>query len=186
MTVTALLRSMVTALDAAGVPFMLTGSLAAAYHGVGRATMDIDLVIDPTPAQLRALVASVGGPGRYVSADAADEALAHRSSFNVVDTTSGWKVDLIVRKLRAFSEKELERRQKAEFEGCPLWVASVEDVILSKLEWARLGGSARQLEDVAALLRVQAGHLDLAYLERWISELDVATQWAQVGGGAGA
>jgi hypothetical protein len=179
VTAVALLRSVVAALDAAGVPFMLTGSFAAAYHGAGRATMDIDLVIDPTASQLRALVRSLARPGIYVSSTAAEEALAHRSMFNVVDTTTGWKADLIVRKSRPFSETEFQRREPAEYEGCPLWVASVEDLIVAKLEWAKLGASARQLEDVAALLRLHAAQLDRAYLERWIAELDLTAQWHQ-------
>jgi hypothetical protein len=183
VTAAALLRSIVTALDSAGVPFMLTGSLAAAYHGTGRATMDIDLVIDPTAPQMDALVRSLAGTGTYVSREAADEALAHRSIFNVVDTTSGWKVDLIVRKLRPFSETELGRRQRAEFEGCPLWVATVEDLIVAKLEWAKLGASARQLEDVAALRRIHAERLDQAYLEHWTAELGLTVQWEQVNRG---
>jgi hypothetical protein len=180
VTVAALLRSTVTALDAAGVPFMLTGSLAAAFHGAGRATMDIDLVIDPTERQLRALVHALESPGTYVSLEAAEEALAQRTMFNVVDTTSGWKVDLIVRKNRAFSVTEFGRRLPAEFEGCRLWVASAEDVILAKLEWAKLGASARQLEDVAALLRLQAGRLDREYVERWVGDIGLTAQWQQV------
>lgn len=180
MTAAALLRAVVAALDAADIPFMLTGSLAAAYHGVGRATMDIDLVIDPTASSLRSLVQALAGPGIYVSSEAADEALAHRSMFNVVDTTSGWKADLIVRKARPFSQAEFARRQPADYEGCQLWVASVEDVVLAKLEWAKLGGSARQLEDVAALLRVHAGRMDLTYLKEWIAQLGLTTQWNQV------
>ena len=179
MTVAALLRSVVAALDAAGVPFMLTGSLAAAYHGAGRATMDIDVVIDPTEPQLGVLVRALERSGLYVSGDAADEALTHRSMFNVVDTASGWKADLIIRKLRPFSEMELRRRQPAAYEGCALWVASAEDVIVAKLEWARLGGSARQIEDVAALLRVQAGNLDRAYIENWVGRLGLTAQWDQ-------
>jgi hypothetical protein len=167
----------VTALDATGVPFMLTGSLAAAYHGAGRATMDIDVVIDPTAPQLRSLVQALAAPGLYVSEDAAEEALAHRTMFNVVDTASGWKADLIVRKRRPFSETEFARRQPAEYEGCPLWVTSVEDVVLAKLEWAKLGGSARQLEDVAALLRIHGNRLEKEYLERWIAELDLSKEW---------
>ena len=92
-----LLRATVAALDSAGIPFMLTGSMAAAYYGAGRATMDIDLVIDPTAAQLRALVAALSAPNTYVSNEAAAEALQQRSMFNVIDATTGWKVDLIVR-----------------------------------------------------------------------------------------
>ena len=59
-------------------------------------------------------------------------------------------------------------------------MATIEDVLISKLEWAKLGGSARQLEDVAALLRVHSGRLDQAYLEHWIATLGVTAQWEQV------
>lgn len=167
---------------------MLTGSLAAAYHGAGRATMDVDLVIAATADQLRALVASLAGADLYVSTEAALEALEEESTFNVVDTATGWKADLIVRKSRPFSRAEFERRRPVEFEGIRLWVATVEDTILAKLEWARLGGSARQIEDVAALQRVAADRLDLAYLDHWIAELGLEEQWraARQGGGAGA
>ena len=180
MSVDALLRQVVLALDSAGVPFMLTGSLAAAYHGAGRATMDIDLVIAPSRAQLGSLLDALSATGHYVSRDAAKEALAGQGMFNVIDTTTGWKADLIIRRARTFSETEFARRRPAEYEGCPLWVATVEDVILAKLEWARMSGSSRQLEDVVALLRVQESEIDRDYLERWIPVLEVSAEWARV------
>lgn len=138
--------------------------------------MDVDFVIHPTTAQLRALVQSLEQPGIYVSAEAALEALERESMFNVVDTTSGWKADLIIRKSRPFSQAEFARRQSIEFEGISLWVATVEDTILAKLEWAALSDSARQLEDVSALIRV-AGQLDHDYLDRWIAELGLQEPW---------
>ena len=177
MTVEALLRALVAALRAEGIPFMLTGSVAGGYHGAGRATMDIDLVVDPDPPQLEGLLARVAALGAYVSDEAAREALARRTMFNVVDPESGWKADLIIRKARPFSEEEFRRRQSADFFGLPVDVATVEDVILSKLEWAKLGGSARQLEDVRTLLRVSGDEVDHAYLRRWIDELGVRQQW---------
>lgn len=178
MTSAATLRRISEALGAAGIPFMLTGSFAAAYHGVPRATLDIDLVIDATEPQLRSLIGILTGEGQYVSLDAALEAHRDEGLFNVIDPASGWKVDLIVRKDRDFSREEFGRRTSITFEEIQMSIASVEDVILSKLEWAKLGGSMRQFEDVAALLRINAGALDLDYLERWISALDVTAQWS--------
>ena len=178
MTAESLLRSVAVALRDAGVPFMLTGSVAAAYHGVGRATMDIDLVIDPEPDQLDAFVRAIEATGMYVSDVAAHEALAHRSMFNVVDTQSGWKADLIVRKLRSFSEEEFARRHEIEFLGVSLHVASLEDVLLSKLEWAKLGGSARQLEDVASLVRLRGDELDHEYVRHWVQTMGLEAQWS--------
>ena len=67
MTAESLLRTLAVALRAAGGPFMLTGSTAAAYYGAGRATIDIDLVIDPQADQLDAFVHSMVERDLYVS-----------------------------------------------------------------------------------------------------------------------
>ena len=55
-------------------------------------------------------------------------------------------------------------------------VASPEDILLAKLEWYRMGGevSERQWRDVIGVLRVQAGVLDVDYLQRMARELEVA------------
>jgi hypothetical protein len=166
-----LLRVIGGHLQAAGIPFMVTGSVAAAFHGAGRATMDIDLVIEATSGQIHNLVASLAGPDLYVSEEAALEALAHESMFNVVEISTGWKADLIIKKSRPFSQTEFARRRSFEFEGTPLWVTTVEDLIIAKLEWAKLGGSARQLEDVAALLAMAEDRVDTPYLDHWATEL---------------
>lgn len=182
MSGTAVLRDIVAALDRAQIPHMLTGSFAAAYHGASRSTMDVDLVIDATPAQLRAMVDQLPAPDYYVSLDAALEARQHESLFNVIHLPTGWKVDLIIRKSRAFSRTEFERRTPVEWEGVRLAVATVEDINLAKLEWAKLDESARQLEDVAALVRVAGPDLDRTYLERWLDALGVREAWETVRG----
>jgi hypothetical protein len=117
VTIEALLRTLVGALRAEGVPFMLTGSVAGGYHGAGRATMDVDLVIDPDPAQLEAFVARLAGLGAYVSVEAAREAFERRTMFTVVDPASGWRADIIIRKVRPFSEEEFRRRRAADYFG---------------------------------------------------------------------
>jgi hypothetical protein len=142
--------------------------------------MDLDLVIDPNPQQLEALILAIDASGHCVSIDAAREAVTNRAMFNVVDPLSGWKADLIVRKLRQFSETELARGQPIDFFGVEIDVATVEDVVLSELEWAKLGGSARQLDDVRALLRMHADSYDAEYVARGIATLGVQAQWEAV------
>jgi len=176
----ALLRALAEALRAERIPFMLTGSVAGAYHGAGRATMDVDLVIDPGTAQLDAFVTRVAATGVYVSPAAARQALQDRSMFNVVDPESGWKADLILRKQRPFSESEFKRRFPIEFLGVTLDVATLEDVVISKLEWAKLGGSQRQLEDVRTLLRLRGDECDHEYVRRWVEALRLQDQWKSV------
>jgi hypothetical protein len=166
-----LLAEIVRALDAAEIPHMVAGSLASTLHGEPRSTQDIDLVIDPEPGNLARFVAHLD-PNRFYVGDS-DGALQRRDQFNVIDVTTGWKVDLIIRKDRLFSQTEFARRQPAVLLGIATAVATVEDTILAKLEWAKTGDSDRQRRDVSAVLRVQAGTLDTAYLHRWAEVLGI-------------
>ncbi len=180
MTIGSLLGVITRLLDDAGIPYMVVGSFASSLHGEPRSTFDLDVVIDPDRARLETLLASV--PGRfYVDPDVAQDALSRRSMFNMIDQDTGWKIDLIIRKDRAFSREELSRRQRATIDGTDVFVASAEDVVVSKLEWAKEGESSRQLDDVRRLLGVQTA-LDGEYLARWVDALGLEAQWAAVTG----
>ena len=177
MSVSDVFARIKSALDSAGIPFMLSGSFASAVYGVPRSTQDIDFVIAATASQLRTLIQALPSDQYYADLDAALEAHERRSLFNVIDSATGWKIDFIIRKSRAFSEEEFGRRRLLDIEGTSLFVASAEDVIIAKLEWSKLSKSQRQLEDVAAILRVRFERLDHSYLEKWIAELGLRGEW---------
>ncbi len=177
VTVPLVFSRIVGALDRAGVPYMLTGSFASAYHGTPRATQDIDMIIAPSADQLKALVGQLPEGEYYVDLDDALEALSLQTQLNVVDLATGWTIDLIMRKDRAFSRTEFDRRERIELHGLRLSVATAEDVIIAKLEWAKLGQSQRQIEDAAGILRIQADRLDRAYIARWVRNLDLGREW---------
>jgi Nucleotidyltransferase of unknown function (DUF6036) len=179
MTIAQVLADVSTRLERAGIAFMVTGSLASSLHGEPRTTLDVDVVIDPTPESLRRFVDALPTT-MYVEPDAAEDALRQRGQFNVIDTETGWKIDLIIRKDRAFSREEFARRQEAEISGTRTFVASAEDTIIAKLEWARASDSERQLRDIEGILAVSGDGLDRGYLKRWIAELDLTTQWSRV------
>ncbi len=124
----------VGALEGAGLTYMFVGSMASTLHGPPRSTQDIDLVVALGRAEVANLLAAFPEDRYYLSPEAARDAVARRTSFNVIDLESGWKADLMVRKDRAFSHTELGRRMRAEVLGTSTWVASVEDTIISKLE----------------------------------------------------
>ena len=167
-----------------GVPFMLTGSVAASYHGRPRATHDADVVIDPAPDQLEAVVAALDARGFYVDPEAARRALRDRTLFNVIEMRHACKIDLIVRRDRPFSEEEFRRRLSVDLAfASDVSIVTAEDAILSKLEWARRAGdSERQLADAAGIVALNAG-MDLAYIDRWSRDLGVDDLWAQIRGG---
>jgi hypothetical protein len=97
--------------------------------------------------------------------------------FNVIDFQNSWKVDFIIRRDRDFSVVEFDRRKAHEVEGIRLTLASPEDVIIAKLEWARSSESDRQLEDGAGVLHYQKEKLDLGYIQEWVSKLHLDAQW---------
>jgi hypothetical protein len=156
---------------------MLTGSFASSYHGSPRATQDIDIVIAPTADQIRVLVTLLPDTEYYVDENAALDALDRQGQFNVIDYATGWKIDLIIRKSRPFSQQEFERRDFVEFQSVQIAIASAEDVLIAKLEWSKLGESQRQVEDAAGILRIRAGDLDLHYIEVWVRTLELGSQW---------
>jgi hypothetical protein len=173
-----LLASVIGLLERSAVPYMVTGSLASSYHGEPRATRDADIVIDPSPESLDRLTAGLLDAGFYVDRDVAREALAGRSQFNAIGPDAS-KVDFIVRRDRPFSAEEFRRRQPADLLGTPGFVATAEDVILAKLEWAKATSSDRQLDDVAGILAIASG-LDVEYIDRWAAILGVGEAWRAV------
>jgi hypothetical protein len=105
--------------------------------------------------------------------------------FNIIDFSSGWKIDLIFRKARPFSQMEFSRRKEEDLAGLRLTVATAEDVLIAKLEWAKTGESQRQLEDAAGIIRIKGDLLDTAYIDRWIAELGLEEQWTAAKARAG-
>lgn len=165
------------ALKTCGIPYMLVGSHASSMHGFPRATYDIDIVVDPTPRQLEQLLGLMPVDAFYFSVDAAREALERRGQFNLIEIASGWKVDLIIPQRSAFNRAEIARRAQRLVNDVPVDVASAEDTIVAKLQWSKAGGSERQLEDVAGILRLRGESLDVDYIARWVDALDLAAQW---------
>jgi len=80
------------------------------------------------------------------------------------------KVDLIVRKDSEYWRVEFERRKPVELAGVSTWITSREDLILSKLIWARDADSELQKRDVRSLVD---DSLDWPYLREWAAKLGV-------------
>jgi len=177
VSVREVLENLRGALEEADVAYMVTGSFASSVHGVPRATQDIDVIIEPTRDQLVALMSKFGEPVYEADQEDALDALRRRSMFSVIDRRGIWKIDFIVRKDRPFSKREFGRRTKIDILGISLYAATAEDILLAKLEWAKLGESERQIRDAAGIISIQGQKLDVDYVERWVAALDIEDQW---------
>jgi hypothetical protein len=165
-------------LEELGVPYAIGGSFASAVHGVMRATMDADLVADLHLEHAEPLVEALGD-AFYADLETIRQAIRRHSSFNLIHFETMFKVDVFVAKPRAFDRAQLARRERQLLSERPerhAYVASAEDIVLSKLERYRMSDeiSDRQWRDVLGVLKVQLGRLDLDYLRRMAQELGVA------------
>lgn len=153
---------------------MIAGSFASNLHGMPRATNDADIIVVLTHEHIDCLRKKLEG-NFYFDSESAVAALNEQLMFNVVHFETGFKIDLIIRKSRPFSHEEFRRRIRAPFHEIEPWFTSVEDTILTKLEWSKLGDSERQFLDAVYVARV-AKKLDFSYLQRWASELQIVEQ----------
>lgn len=165
-------------LERLGVPYLIGGSVASTTHGIMRSTVDVDLLADLRPEHIPPLAAALSG-AFYLDTQAIQEALARRSSFNLIHLETMFKVDVFLPHGRAFDQSQMKRRTAQVLTHDPeraAYLASAEDTILAKLDWYRQGGevSERQWRDVLGVLKVQTGRLDLAYLRQWAMELGVS------------
>jgi hypothetical protein len=163
------LHAVVGRLETAGIPYMLTGSVAMSFYAEPRMTRDVDIVVELAPGDEKR-VAQLFSPDYYVSEEAVGSAIVAQTLFNLFDLARLVKVDLVVRKDDDFRRHEFNRRQQFQLGGRKVWLASKEDLILSKLVWARSSESAIQLKDVRNLL---ASGADEAYLRDWSGKLGV-------------
>jgi hypothetical protein len=165
-------------LNALGIRYALGGSMASSLLSIPRFTQDADLMVDPFAGHETELLNALG-PDYYVSMTAMQEANRLRRSFNIINKQTGFKLDLFVRKDRPFDLSALNRRFQLALPADPseqIAVLTVEDVIVLKLEWYRLGEevSQQQWRDVQGLLRIQGSGLDLGYTRRAAEQLGVA------------
>ncbi len=171
-----IVRDVSARLDGAGIGYMLTGSMAMNYYAQPRMTRDIDVVVELRAGDADRLV-RLFSPDYYVSREAVDSSIAHQSLFNLIHHESVIKVDCIVRKQTGYRLAEFKRRQRIKIEDFETWIVSKEDLILSKLFWAKDSHSELQLQDVKNL--VSSG-CDRAYIAQWTNELGLSKLWQEV------
>jgi hypothetical protein len=170
-----IVRDVSERLEKGGIYYMLTGSMAMNYYAQPRMTRDIDVVVALTPKDADAVV-KLFAPDYYVSAEAVSGSIANESMFNLIHEESVIKVDCIVRKNQPYRRAEFERRQRITIEDFSTWIVSKEDLIISKLFWAKDSHSELQLRDVKNLAETDC---DTAYIERWTSELGLLNLWQE-------
>ena len=171
----AVVDAVIGALRRHAVPYFITGSFASSVHGEFRATNDIDIVAQLDTSKLVSLFDELSQ--EFVAdIDKANAALALGSSFNLIHQRTFLKVDIFPC-VSEFDRCATERAVSIVVPGAQetLRVASLEDILLAKLRWFRLGGETSQTQqrDMRQLVDLNRGQLDAEYLRRWAVFLGV-------------
>lgn len=163
-------------LEDQGIPYMLTGSFAMHFHANPRMTRDIDIVIELTEEDVSGLCQALGTEF-YSDEGMAVQAIKDSSMFNVIFQRTGIKVDFVIRKNSEYGKVAFSRKQDIELLGKKVSVSTAEDLVISKLDWARDTHSEMQLKDISNLLKIKK--LDKEYIEKWVDTLNLKPLYAK-------
>ena len=164
------LQDCIVRFEKLGIAYMLTGSMALVHYAMPRMTADIDIVIEINSVNVEKIIKAFE-PDYYVPHETARQAVLLSSMFNLLHQQSLIKIDCIVRKNDEYQKIAFSRRAKVNYAGeFEVWIISREDLILSKLDWAKKYDSEMQLRDAANILR---NGYDKDYVEGWARKITV-------------
>jgi hypothetical protein len=168
----------VAPLEAAGIRYMITGSVASSIYGEPRNTLDIDLVVLIEASQIQLLPQLYPKddyylpPSDVISIESRREAHGH---FNIIHHHTGLKADIYLSRNHPSMPWALAHTRRVPTPACQITIAPPEYVILHKLEFYREGGSQKHLRDIAGIIEQQ--DLDLDFLDKTIHSLHLELQW---------
>ncbi len=171
------LKSLSQKLNDLGIPYMLTGSVAANYYTSPRMTRDFDIVIELESSDILPFVMNLS-QDFFIEESSVADAISHQGMFNIIHKKNIIKIDFIVRKPSIYRQTEFKRRKLVQIQDFSFWIVSIEDLILSKLDWAKETFSEMQIQDVRNLLKNQS--IDQAYLDEWILPLGLKNIWEKI------
>ncbi len=158
--------SIIRALNAAGIPYMVVGSFSSNYYGIPRSTKDVDFVIDPGAATLANLVGQLGQGFIFDPQMSFETATATR--FNVVKIRgTKFKIELFRLSDDVYDRERFRRRCSIKLPDCETFLPTAEDVIITKLRWAIQAKRNKDIDDARDVIAVQANQIDWDYVYHW-------------------
>jgi len=156
-------------LDEQEISYMITGSIAANYYTIPRMTRDIDVIVELHSDVIDNTYTAFKSEF-YIDRQMISEAIAKQSSFNIIHNKTLVKVDFIVKKDSEYRREEFGRRKRVEIDEASINITAPEDLIISKLYWAKDSHSEMQLRDVKNLSE-DLCNINRPYLEKWVKKL---------------
>jgi len=150
---------------------MISGSIALNIYTIPRMTRDIDIVVELDEKMVNDFV--VLFPNHYLNRETIRKEVHRKGMFNIIDHSTGFKIDFILRKDTEYFKLAFSRRRNIQEFGTTIYVISIEDLIIAKLIWSQSSQSEKQLDDIQNLLLNP--EKDMKYIQHWVKQLKLNT-----------
>ncbi len=164
MTTTEGVCSVLDCLDAAKLPHMVTGGLAANHFGVPRATHDADIVIQMDSVNFANFARSLP---LELSLDKqiSFETITGSKRHIIALPKTNFRIELFFLGEDEHHQERFRRRIRAYLDDIhrETWIPAAEDLIIQKLRWFR----DKDRDDLRNILAVQGDALDFAHIHQW-------------------
>lgn len=162
--------TVVDALERLQIPYMFVGSFSSNFWGIPRSTKDADFVIELRD-QSAAAIGELPGPGSRLDPQMSFETLTATMRYPIRHEASAFTVELSLLGEDSHDLARFGRRLAKPLGHKTVCVATAEDVIVTKLRWAKGGKRQKDIDDVKDVIEVQtATNLDLAYIRHWCDQ----------------
>lgn len=160
--------AVVSALEAANLPYMVVGSLSSNAYGISRATKDADLVVIAKSSELLAIIRSLG-PEFRMDPQLSLESVTGTTRSIVELPANGFSIELFRLSTDPHDQERFRRRRRVMHPQLlrETFIPTPEDVIVTKLRWALVGGRGKDRDDVRDVIAVQGEFLDWSYIKEW-------------------
>lgn len=168
----------IKAFEKLSVAYYIGGSVASSAYGLARATLDVDIITALSNHNVNNLVTLLE-KAYYIDKDMIIDAINTRSSFNLIHFETMIKIDIFIISEIDYDQSAFKRIRQESIDidnnAHKVYLASAEDVILSKLDWFRKGKeiSEKQWHDILGVMKVQKDLLDMDYLQHWADKLNL-------------
>ncbi|MCP4682570.1 MAG: hypothetical protein GY864_09580 [Desulfobacterales bacterium] len=162
-----ILKLVTSRLSDAEIDYMLSGSVALTFYGKPRMTRDIDIVV-MIPLDAVDGFVKLFEQDFYIDKDMVADAIRNQAMFNIIHLETVIKVDFIIRKNHEYRILEFNKRKKKKLDDLEISVVSLEDLIISKIYWARDSFSEMQINDIISLMDLD---FDMDYVKKWCARL---------------
>jgi hypothetical protein len=166
-----LLRKVCNQLDEHEIKYMVSGSIASNIYTIPRLTRDIDIVIELSENRIEEFIGLF--PNSYYDKGTIREEVNRIGMFNIIDHSTGFKIDFIIRKNTEYHNFAFQRRRRVKEFDTELWVVELNDLIIAKIIWIQQYQSERQIFDIQNLLLNP--ETDINYIKDWCDKLQLQT-----------